>query len=430
MKGNNFQLIILVVFIVAGLFGILVFAGLIPIGQPVKTGPVGVVTLWGTEKTSSIGKAITIFNNANSNVSLKYVQKNPATFDQDLLEALATGSGPDLFILSDDLIIHYKNKISIFPYPSYPLANFKNTFSSAGEVYLTPDGVLALPISVDPLIMYYNRAVLDANNIATPPSYWDDLQNIVPSLTKKDSSGKLISSAVALGQFSNINNAKDIIATLFMQAGSSIAENKGGVFYSTLDKVDNKIDPGSILSFYTQFTDPLNQFYSWNRSLQNSRDAFSSQALDFYFGYASELPYLTSKNPNLNFYVAPIPQIKNSNFKVTFGRTQGIAVSSASKNKNSAFMVASLLASGDFAQQFSDALLVAPARRDLLAKKPTDAYNPIFYSSALYSKSWPDPSSEKTDAIFSGMIDNALSNNLTPKGAVLDASSKLDFILK
>ncbi|MCX6755490.1 MAG: extracellular solute-binding protein [Candidatus Nomurabacteria bacterium] len=429
MKGNNFQLILLIIFIVGAVFGILVFAGLVPFGQPAKTGPVGTVVLWGTVKQSSLGRALADFGHISTNVNLKYVEKNPLTFDHDLLEALASGVGPDLFILPDDLILHYKDKIALIPYASYSEATFKNTFAGAGEIYLSSKGILALPLSVDPLIMYYNRTVLDANNITNPPAYWDDLQNIVPLVTKKDISGKIINSGVALGQFTNIEHAKDIISTLFMQAGSTIVQEKGGFLNSTLSALSNSANPGTILSFYTQFADPLSPFYSWNRSLPNSKDSFSANNLTFYFGFASELPYLTNKNPNLNFYITSIPQIKNSSLKVTFGKTQGIAVSTFSKNKASAFSVAGLLASGDFAKQFSDSLLVAPARRDLLAVKPTDAYFPIFYSSALYAKSWLDPSAVDTDSIFSGMVDNVLSNTLPAKEAVLDASAKLDLLL-
>lgn len=433
MKGNNFQLIVLIIFIVLAVFGILVFAGLIPIGQIKQAGPTGTVVMWGTVKTTAISNALTDFARTNTTVNLKYVEKDPVTFDHDLLEALATGTGPDLFILPDDLILHYQDKISPIPYAAYPEANFKNTFAAAGEIYLSSKGILALPLSIDPLVMYYNRSVLDANNIATPPAYWDDLQNMVPTITQKDSTGQIQSSAVALGGFANIDHAKYIISTLFMQAGSSITEAAGGSFVSTLDTLSTTAgyaDPGSVISFYTQFADPLSPYYSWNSALPDALDAFSANTLAFYFGYASELSTITSKNPNLNFYIAPIPQIKNAGTKATFGKTQGIAVSAFSKNQAAAFAVAGLLASGDFAKQFSDALLVAPARRDLLASKPTDAYFPIFYSSALFARSWLDPSSADTDTIFSNMVDNVLSNNLSPNDAVKDASAKLGLLLE
>ena len=91
----------------------------------------------------------------------------------------------------------------------------------------------------------------------------------------------------------------------------------------------------------------------------------------------------------------------------------GISLLASSKNFNTAFLAASLLATGDFASKFALATGVAPARRDLLKIKPLDAYSPIFYDSALYARSWLDPSEKDTDNIFRNMIDGVLSNNLT-----------------
>ena len=87
------------------------------------------------------------------------------------------------------------------------------------------------------------------------------------------------------------------------------------------------------------------------------------------------------------------------------------------------------MAGSDFASKFSKALLIPPARRDLLAIKPTDAFFPIFYNSALYAKSWLDPSPNDTNNIFRSMIENVLSNNMSADNAVKDASSKLWLLL-
>ena len=191
MKGN-FQIIILVVFMAAAIFGLLVFSGAIPIGNSNSPGALGTVVLWGTVPTGAITKSLTEFNKVNKTFVVKYEEKALDTFDQDLLEALATGKGPDMFFLPDNLVFHYTDKIFTIPYQSYPLSSFKNNFAGAGEVFLTSNGILAFPISIDPLMMYYNRSILDANGVVYPPAYWDEMTNIVPALTKKDDSNKII----------------------------------------------------------------------------------------------------------------------------------------------------------------------------------------------------------------------------------------------
>ncbi len=425
---KNFQIIILVIFVVAAIFGVLVFSGAIPIGKTSTEGS-GKVTLWGTIPITTISPAIKAFNDANQSYIVTYVQKPVDTFDQDLLEASASGTGPDMFFLPDNLIFHYADKIFAIPYQSYPLASFENNFASAGEVFLTSGGILAFPMSIDPLMMYYNRSILDANGIIYPPAYWSDMTTTVPLLTKKDDSNKIIKSGIAFGQFSNITNAKDILATIFMQAGNPIIKEQDGAFSSTLDSSIGNFNLPSILKFYTDFADPNNAVYSWNKSFPNSIDAFSREDLAFYFGFASELQSLVNRNPNQNFFVAPMPQIKNSNSKVTGARITGLAISSFSKNIVTAFTVASLMATGDFASKLATATVTAPARRDLLASIPEDAYSPIFYRSALYARSWLDPSPKDTDNIFNGMVNAVLSNNMSPGDAIKDASAKLSLLL-
>jgi ABC-type glycerol-3-phosphate transport system substrate-binding protein len=431
MKGN-FQIIIIVVFIALAIFGVLVFSGAIPIGSNNTPGGQGTITLWGTVNTDMMTPPLEQFNTANQTYVVKYVQKSAGTFDQDLLEALASGTGPDMVFLPDNLAYHYSNKLFTIPYSSYPLASFKANFASAGEVFLTDKGILAFPISIDPLVMYYNRSTLNANGIVYPPATWDDLSAMVPTLTQKDNSNKILKSAVALGDFSNVTNAKDIISAMFMQTGNPIVVENNGIFNSALSNTSTnpKYNPPSVLQFYTSFTDPSQSVYTWNKSFPNSADSFSSENTAFYFGFASELKTLINKNPNQDFFVAPFPQIKGASAKVTGARVMGIALLSSSKNFNTAFTAASAMATGTFASQFATALGVAPARRDLLAVKQIDAYSPTFYSSALYAKSWLDPSPSDTNTIFSNMIEGVLSNSMSTSGAVSDASSKLDLLLR
>ncbi len=414
----------------AGIFGILVFSGAIPLdfGGDKNLGQ-GTVVIWGTESAQALLSIFEDFNRANATFDVQYVEKSPDTFNQDLLEALASGTGPDMFFLPDNLAFSYGNKIFTVPYESYPIASFKNNFVGAGEVFATSKGILAFPIAVDPLVLYYNRSLLDASNVVYPPAYWDELASFVSVLTKKDDSNRIIKSAFALGQYSNVAHAKDIISTLFMQAGNPIILEKNGFFTSVLDEFSGQYDLGSILKSYTDFTDPLSNVYSWNKSFPNSSDAFSKEDLAFYFGYASELESMVNRNPNQNFFVAPMPQIRGAPFKLTNARVTGVAISASSKNFNTALITAGLMTSGEFAQRFSSALGVAPARRDLLSARPEDAYSPIFYSSALYARGWLDPSPKDTDNIFRGMVDAVLSNNLTVGNAIKDTGAKLGLLL-
>lgn len=429
---SNFKLIFLVAFIAFAVLGVMVFAGVIPIGKSDQSVLQGRVTMWGTANRTIVNSLLDEFHTANPTIEVRYVQKLPETFNQDLLEALATGVGPDLFLLPNDLAYGYRDKIYTIPYSSYPIANFKGNFVTAGEVFLTDKGVIAFPLAVDPLVMYYNRSILDTHNIVYPPANWDELLGMASIINQRDENKQIIKSVTALGQFSNVNNAKDILSSLFMQMGNPIvSQNTVGLYRSNLNSETNQqTDLSTALSFYLSFANPLIETYSWNKSLPTSRDFFSADNLAFYFGFASELQTLINKNPNQNFSVAPLPQIKNTNTKVTYARVTGIAISSFSKNLNTAYGAANLLAFSPFAHGYAERLGLTPARRDLLAQGATsDTYRPIFYSSALYARSWLDPAPTDTDNVFRSMVESVLSNNSSTEQAILNAHNRLNLLL-
>ncbi|MEO5635380.1 MAG: hypothetical protein ABIS26_02415, partial [Candidatus Paceibacterota bacterium] len=149
MKGS-FQIISIVIFIALAIFGVLVFSGAIPIGNDNSPGSQGTVILWGSVNASIMGPLLEGFNSAHPSFVVQYVEKSQETFDQDLLEALADGRGPDMFFLPDNLAFHYANKIFNIPYSTYPQAAFKNTFAGAGEVFLSSKGIVAIPLVIDP----------------------------------------------------------------------------------------------------------------------------------------------------------------------------------------------------------------------------------------------------------------------------------------
>lgn len=428
---KNFQIISLVIFGIFAVFGLLVFSGTISIGDTDQNKPKGTVTLWGTYNKGSIENLIDDFNARNQDFEVKYAQKDSATFAQDLLEAIASGTGPDMFFLPDDLALQYANKIYTIPYASYPVASYKGAFAGAGEVFLTSKGILAFPIVIDPMVMYYNKNILDSNSIAYPPADWEEFTDQAVKITKKNADKQILNSAVGFGQYTNITGAKDILATLFMQIGNNIVKETNGVFGSVLNQQISKFGtPENVVSFYISFADPSKTNYVWNKSFPNSREYFISDSSAFYFGHASELSLLVNKNPNLNFSLTSVPQIKGSNLKTTSAHTTGIAVTSFSKNLNSALTVAGLMATTDFADKFAKAVGGAPARRDLLATVPADEFSSTIYSSALFSRSWLDPSARDTDNIFRAMIEGAFSNNRSPKDVLEEASGRIELLLR
>lgn len=390
------------------------------------------VTVWGTIPQMSFDSIIqgtSLYHSKEYNV--QYVEKSEENFDADFIESLASGDGPDVFMLPSEKILKHRNKIFAIPYNVYTARQFKDSFIEGAEIYMAPEGILALPVSVDPLVMYWNRSMFTEAKLTQPPKYWDEFYDLANLISKKDGALNILKSAVAFGEFANISHAKEIILNLAIQSGTPVTMWSGDKIQSVFANSFNKptIPAEAAVNFYTEFGNPSKPSYSWNRSLPNSTNYFLGGDLALYFGFASEISTLQLKNPNLNFDVAPVPVSHEGGSDVSFARFNAFAIVKSSKNANAAFSVISILSGADGARAFDKILKLPPARRDILSQKPVNAYESVFYDSAIRAKSWLDPSSTETDTIFKNMIESITSGRARTGEAVTKTHRELSSLL-
>jgi ABC-type glycerol-3-phosphate transport system substrate-binding protein len=428
-KTSIFQTVIIIVFVFAIVAGLLVFALKKSGGTAEENIPA--VTMWGTLPQSLVDGFITSLNDDKSGRVLKvtYIEKREDSFDQDFIEALANNAGPDLLLLPSDRVLQYKNRVYPIPFQTISERSFRDTFLPGGEIFLDNNTVLALPFTADPLVMYWNRDALTAENVLIPPKDWGTFNTLAPKLTKKSQSGSITRSTVALGEFRNILNAKAVFSTLLLQAGTPIVKSSDGRYYNALTGAYGE-PTRDALRFFTEFSNPIKDVYSWNKSLPLDRDAFLSGDLIFYFGNASELQELRQKNGNLNFDVAMVPQPKDTRAPVSFGTIYGLATLKTSPRIAAAYRAAQLLVSSDVQKKWSDASLLPPARRDVLQQEPDSFWGPVFYRSAVRTKAWLDPSPKKTKALFGTMVEDVVTGRSLPTEAIDDASRTLDSLFQ
>ncbi|MEX0917081.1 MAG: extracellular solute-binding protein [Candidatus Paceibacterota bacterium] len=422
-KSKFFQLGVLFFFGTLAVLGVLFFAGIGGFGgSKERAGP---VEIWGTAPRGVMNEIIGDLRRTRDDFdSVEYVEKNPATYYQEFVEALASGTGPDLFMLDQDEILQHENKAVLIPYDNYPQRDFRNTFIQEGELYATTKGIIALPFSVDPLVMYWNRTLFQSAGIANPPEFWDEFLTLAPRLTQRDQAFNIIKSAVALGEYQNVRHAKEILTTLLFQAGTPIINSNLEVVLDEQFSFSTKPSHAA-LRFYTEFADPVRDAYSWNRALPESRQAFISGDLAVYFGFASELEGIRNANPNLNFDVAFLPQSRDSGERLTFGSMRALAISRQSENPGGALVVAEVLTSPEVLARYEEFSGLPPVRRDMLAQKTGIAHKDTFYDSALVAQAWLDPNPITTDTIFKDMVESVLSGSLRISDAVRTADSEL-----
>jgi ABC-type glycerol-3-phosphate transport system substrate-binding protein len=412
---------------------------------------------------------------------IKYKKFSPDTYKQELMDALASGQGPDIFLINNSWFPSFENKIYPAPAPFVSEQDMKNNFPDVVSSDFMDEGkVYAVPLSVDSMQLYYNRDMFNAAGIVSAPKTWDEFQSDVAKLTIIDSSGNIVRSGTALGTTQNVNSATDILSMLMFQSGLEMPTKKGmsvkfdeGVVTSkgTVTQAGDQV-----LGFYTQFArlsnsnNIRNPFYTWNSKQANSVDAFAGGTVAMMLNYSWQNSTIKSKNPKLNYAIASIPQIYSDN-PATVANYWGYAVS---LNKNSSaesdastassqttqsqvtndmrtheawqflrFMTlknsgtitlynAVTKNSKDFAINFDPALdylkrtQQPAARRDIIDMQKSDAALGPFATGNLIAKHWYQSNPDAVDAIFSNMVDSVVNGGVSLHEALTLARNRVN----
>jgi ABC-type glycerol-3-phosphate transport system substrate-binding protein len=407
------------------IFGAFLFIGVIMLTLSSNTSDVrGEVVVWGTAPERVMTSVLqSLKTNA---LSITYKEHREEEYADNLIEAFASGKGPDVFFLPHDLIVRFSDKVVPLPEEVISPRTFKDLYIEEGELFRYTGETLALPLVVDPLVLYWNRDIFSGAGIPTPPVYWSDVMSDTLTLTMYDNAGNVIRPAIPFGEFANIAHAKDILNMLLLQTESAIvADGKEGL---ELAFIDNALQ--SVFLFYTEFARPGKDNYTWNRSFDEARDVFVAGDVAMYIGYASELPDIITQNPHLNMDMSRIPQLKSTDSMMTYGKMTGIAVARSTTNVGGATYVQTALQNPEYIETLAEAFTVAPARRDMLSEKQSDAYKEVYYDAALIARGWLDPNPEFSYTIYEEIIEEITSGRIQLSEAIYTLQRSLNELIR
>ena len=381
-------------------------------------------------------------------VNINYRKLRYNEYEKELLEALAEDKGPDILSLHNTWIKKYQSKLAPLPaqitmvYPvakgtikkeivqelrttkSLTFRDLKNNFVDAvyADVVFpfrdektgkTSESIFGLPLALDTLVMYYNRDLLNNAGIAEPPIYWNqEFQQAVKKLTKQDTAGKIIQSGVALGGSKNVERSSDILSILMMQNGAVMADENGNVVFNQIPAAlkEQKYSPGlEALRFYTDFSNPAKEVYSWNSSLDNSLEMFIAGKLALFFGYAYHLPTIKARAPKLNFAIAKLPQIEGNLGNINFANYWVEAVSNKSKYINEAWDFIQFATKAEQTKLYLTKTKKPTALRSLINEQIEDEDISVFANEVLTARSWyRGEDANAAELIIGEMIDSAV----------------------
>lgn len=434
---RSFQVILLLIFGAFTILAVLIFAGIIPLGEDqAEIAASQPVVMWGTLPDETFKEIIIGGEIINELYNITYISKDPRSYEAELINALAAGRGPDMAIFSHELAEAQADKLAPYVYGYVPERTYLDTFVEGTEIFMRSGDSLAMPLFIDPVVMYWNRDLFTREGLVREPTSWLEVQLLPEKLTKRDEAGNVSQATIALGTINNIRHVKEIISAQFMQTGSTIVERTAtiGTDNAIIDGLQITLAAegaaGSALRYFAEFADPSLPKYSWNSAKADSMDEFISGKLAIYLGKASDLSIIKERNPHLNFDVALLPQIKDGNVRATYGDVYGLVVMRNSSNQNAAFAIATKWAFGGMAEVVAEVLAVPPVRRDLLVAGTDDIYQSVFYESAVISRAWPDPNHVATTGIFREMVENVLIGKAAPDASVGNAAILMEELLR
>ncbi len=424
-------------YVLIGLFcGIAVLAVIVFANIQAGTGSgreqFGDVEIWGTRDRSAMLDLFKLIEDDVPGIGrVNYTQMDPRNFYNTFLEAAAVGRAPDMLLVDQSNLYLFADKSIAIPFENFPEQQYRSLYVEAAEVFIRGDGVIGIPFMIDPMVMFWNRDMFTNAGISQPPAYWDDFLPLTRQLNRVDNNLNILKSTVAFGEAANINNFKEIFSLLMLQTGTRITSwNRDQELVATLRGVQTGGEPAGVatLRFFTDFSNPSSQTYSWNRSLPEARAAFTAGDLAVYFGRLSELPTITRLNPNLNYAIALAPQVRGTERRVTYAHVDAFVIPRASRNSGGAYGLAVRLSTPEVQLRLAQSFGLPPLRRDLLAQRQSEQYWSVAYDSAIIARTWLDPNPQATSEIFRRMIESVKSGELTVSAAVSRAEAEMGVV--
>jgi ABC-type glycerol-3-phosphate transport system substrate-binding protein len=107
-------------------------------------------------------------------VRIEYTKKNIADYEEDLVNALADGTGPDIFSINNSWLPKYQSRLAPAPDSVFTFKDYRDTFVPIVVDNFTGSDrkVYGVALAVDSLALYYNKDLLGSSGIGVPPKTW------------------------------------------------------------------------------------------------------------------------------------------------------------------------------------------------------------------------------------------------------------------
>ncbi len=406
------QTIFLVVAGMLALVVILMLVGVIP-GKRTPRTQIAQLEFWGVDSKKVWDQTIGRFQSIYP-IKVTYKRIDAASYGADIVNALAAGKGPDIFLLDNNWLLEHETKIVPIPQEKLSLPTLQSLFPQVVEQdFVLNDRIYALPLYVDTLVLAYNRDHFDQGGIVASPATWTEFNADIPVL-KKINGEDIERAAFAIGGSSlNISNAPDLLNLFIMQSGvAMVNDNLNGILF-------NKGIAQDAFDRYVSYANPnLSDVYTWDNKSGKDLESFARSDVSGIFVYSSQLDDIRSKNATIDVGIAAMPQT-SSETTINYPNYFGLAVANSAKNQDAAWdFVIFATTDQTSAEEYSQDTDLPPALRFLIDKHKNDAgQGGILARQALTARSWLQPDEEAVRGALNEAIELVLDGSLNTRQA-------------
>ena len=402
------------------------------------------LTVWGVFDDKRVFEnMIGAYTKSHPNVVITYVEKKylrdeARNYEKELVDTLAAGAGPDIFMVHNTWLPKHQEKmrpldLQLQTALTFPFVQFRDAFPKVVEQDFTRETTIyASPLFVDTLAMFYNRDFFDRKSIPLVPATWPDFERIVPQLRELEpATSNIVKAGAAIGgSEASINRATDLLSAIMMQRGTvfTSSDNTQALF---AQRSGATIPALLGLEFYAQFANPNSSLYTWNERFPYSVDSFAAGDTATMFNYAHQIPAIKSKNPFLDFRIAPLPQLASATQPVNYANYWGLAVSNQSTDALWAWdFIKTITTDEAIADAYTKNTGNPPALLTLINRKLNDPELGVFARQALTARSWWQADNNAIEDIFSRMIASVIRGELSVEVALRKAQDEVSLLMR
>lgn len=357
-----------------------------PLGTAVDPSQTVTINYWSVfERREDIQPLLDEFQEKNPGITVVYEQRNVRNYRQQLENIAGTPQGPDVFRFNNSWVKTVRKVLAPIP------ADLMTTLNPQENYYpvVTDDlknelgSYLGVPLMYDGLALFYNTQLLRDAGIGAPPADWDAIMNretgIARRLTVQGGAQGIEVAGIGMGTTNNVDHWQDLFALLMLQADANLALPNKTREYTE-----------SALRFFRSGV----EVGAWSSSMPRTTEAFAQGKLAMMFGVSWRAFEIQAANPDLQFAVAPIPQLPGSKIGYANYWIEGVAVSSPAAEQAAAWKLLQFLSEKEqlvrrFGLQSAKRLFGEPyPRKDLAANLSQNQYLNGILDSADQAQSW------------------------------------------